>query len=143
MPPVEKKRMTAADKKAVCSMLETLSINQQSPGAAFSAFTAHFDVCRTTTACLWKQIQSKIPNLPTNEDDDDGSDSGRATTSSLMSTSLPLHSTPTCPLEERESSSMTGMMSRPRWLLFHFRKEGEQECSPLNWRCHNQVSCTH
>ena len=76
MPPVEKKRMTAADKKAACSMLETLSINQQSPGAAFSAVTACFDVCRTTTACLWKQIQSKIPNLPTNEDDDDGSDSG-------------------------------------------------------------------
>jgi len=43
----------------------------------------------------------------------------------------------TCLPEERESSSMTGMTPRPRWLLFHFRKE----ISLLNWRHHNQVSC--
>ena len=68
--------MTAADKKAAYSMLVALSIDQQPPRAAFSAVAACFDVHRTTTARLWKQIQSKIPNLPTNQDDDDGSYNG-------------------------------------------------------------------
>ena len=81
IPPVKKKRMTAADKKAAYSMLVALSIDQQPPRAAFSAVAAYFDVHRTTTARLWKQIQSKIPNLPTNQDDGDdgrnGDDEGR------------------------------------------------------------------
>jgi len=76
IPPVKKKRMTAADKKAAYSMLVALSIDQRPPRAAFSAVAAYFDVHRTTTARLWKQIQSKIPNLPSNQDDDDGSDNG-------------------------------------------------------------------
>jgi len=74
--PVKSKRMTAADKKAAYSMLVALSDDGKPPRAAFSAVAAYFSVHRTTTARLWKQINSKITDLPSNEDDDDGSVNG-------------------------------------------------------------------
>jgi len=74
--PAKSKRMTAADKKAAYSMLVALSDDGKPPRAAFSAVAAYFSVHRTTTARLWKQINSKITDLPSNEDDDDGSVNG-------------------------------------------------------------------
>jgi len=74
--PAKSKRMTAADKKAACSVLVALSDDGKPPRAAFSAVAAHFSVHRTTTARSWKQTNSKITDLPSNEDDDDGSDNG-------------------------------------------------------------------
>jgi len=71
MPPVKKKRMTMADKKAVCSMMAALTRQRRPPNGAFSAVAVCFSVHRSTCMRLQKQINSKIPSTENDDDDEE------------------------------------------------------------------------
>jgi len=71
MPLVKKKRITMADKKAVCSMLAALTGQRRPPNGAFSAVVACFSVHRSTCMRLQKQINSKIPSTENDDDDEE------------------------------------------------------------------------
>ena len=70
-PPLKKKRMTMADKKAAYSMLVALTGQGTPPNGAFSAVAAYFSVHRSTCMRLWKHVNSKIPSTENDDNDEE------------------------------------------------------------------------
>ena len=69
--PVKKKRMTMADKKVAYSMMAALTGQGTPPNSVFLAVVVCFSVHRCACMRLWKETKPKLPNLPTNNQDED------------------------------------------------------------------------